>query len=302
MGIHDRDYFREDSTYRAGHPPRGPHRASGGFQQAMRTSPVVFGLLFANIALFILQHLTRKAGIPAAGNSYVAEWLVLIPSRWFEAWRFLGFQFLHGDFSHLLFNMLGVYMFGRHLEALWGPKRFLRFYLLCGVLSGVAQVAFEYLAPGGNINASCLGASGGVSAILAAVAVLFPQIKVIMFPIFIPISIRIVVVIFFVISFFSFGSNDGTAHAAHLGGLIAGLLYTIYLPKFFHTRIQKTHEKNQTRWDEKIAQQAEFQKQVDSVLEKIQNRGIASLSQGDKDLLGEATRRQREEDERIRRL
>ncbi len=294
MGLNDRDYIRPESTYHASYSGRGPRRAGGGFQQAMRQSPVVFGLLIANIAMFLLQLATINNE-----QVNVTGWLILIPSRWFEAWRFIGFQFLHGGFSHLLFNMLGVYMFGRHLEARWGGRRFLTFYLLCGVVSGIAQVVVE-LSMGEN--APSLGASGGVSAILAAVAVLFPQIKVIMFPIFIPISIRIVVVFYFVISLFSFGADDGTAHAAHLGGLVAGLAYTLLWPRLTQKRMAKTHEKNQSRWEAKMAAQAEFQKEIDRVLAKIQNRGIASLTQGDKDLLAEATRRQREEDQRIKRM
>ncbi|MBT3278378.1 MAG: rhomboid family intramembrane serine protease [Phycisphaerales bacterium] len=294
MGIHDRDYFRPESTYHAGRATFRPRRAGGGFVVAMRQSPVVFALVFANIAMYIAQMLTIENE-----QFNVTAWLILVPSLWHEAWRFIGFQFLHGNFNHLLFNMLAVFMFGRYLEAKWGGRRFLIVYLACGIFAGVVQVCTEMVM---NMNVPVLGASGGVSAILGAVAVLFPQIKVIMFPIFIPISIRIVVVIFFVISLFSFQGDDGTAHAAHLGGLVAGLAYTILWPRLMRKRIQKTHAKSQSCWEDKLAEQVAFQQEIDRVLQKIQNRGIVSLTQSEKNLLAEATRRQQEEDRRINRM
>ena len=136
-----------------------------------------------------------------------------------QVWRLFTYMFLHGSLLHLLLNMFVLYMFGSQLERIWGPRRFLRYYLLCGVGAGL----FTLLPLPAFFHANHIGASGAVYGLLLAFGLLFPSAQVYLMGIF-PMNARhLVVVLGFVALASSLsGSSGGVSHIAHLGGLVVG--------------------------------------------------------------------------------
>jgi hypothetical protein len=144
---------------------------------------------------------------------------------------------MHADINHLLLNMLGLYMFGSSLEAFWGSRRFLFFYLFCGFGSMILYLLVRYLEVGLNVdNTPMLGASGAIFGLMAGYAMLFPNnIISLLFP---PISLpaKYFVLIYAAAElFFGLGIVDvgkGVAHFAHLGGALFGFLLILYWRKY----------------------------------------------------------------------
>jgi membrane associated rhomboid family serine protease len=182
--------------------------------------PVTQTLMLACTAVFCLQFL----GVLAPVLGLLALWP--LPSGNFWPWQLVTYSFLHGDFYHLLFNMLGLWMFGSELERLWGQRRYLAF-LLAGVLAAAAaQMLITSLA---GSSAPTVGASGGLYALLLAYGMLFPN-RVIM-PLFppIPMKARTFVIVFGALELLLGVMGRGSvAHFAHLGGMVGGFLMIRY--------------------------------------------------------------------------
>ena len=139
-------------------------------------------------------------------------------------WQLVTYIFLHdtGNILHILFNMLGLWMFGSELEQTWGTRQFTRFFFVCGVGAGVVMVLIYLLTGSGS---STIGASGAVYGVLLAFGILFPD-RIIYWIIF-PIPAKYFVMILGGIAFFStiMTTNSGVAHVAHLGGMLCGYVY-----------------------------------------------------------------------------
>jgi membrane associated rhomboid family serine protease len=139
----------------------------------------------------------------------------------FKPYQLITHMFMHADFGHLIFNMFGLYLFGSKLENLWGQKRYINFYLICGLAASIIELAFLYYK---NETGILLGASGAIAGLLGATAYLFPnsEISLFMFP---PIKFKYFVPIYFAVSLYrGFAQADNIAHFAHIGGLIAGVI------------------------------------------------------------------------------
>ena len=133
-------------------------------------------------------------------------------------------MFTHGSVSHLLFNMLSLYIFGTAVERRVGSKEFLLYYMLTGTLCGLASYGVYYLA---NTNVVLLGSSGAIYALLMLFSVLYPRAVIYVFGI-IPVPAPVLIILYFVIELFSgMMSFDGVAHMTHLFGLVFGLLYIL---------------------------------------------------------------------------
>lgn len=147
----------------------------------------------------------------------------LIPPRvlGLELWRPFTYMFLHGGLFHLFVNMFMLYMFGAPLERIWGRRRFVRYYLLCGVGAGLVAMlpldAFFY--------ANTIGASGAVYGVMLAFGLLFPSARILVL-FLVPMSARHFVIVLGFIAFASSisATNDGVSHIAHLGGLVVGYI------------------------------------------------------------------------------
>jgi membrane associated rhomboid family serine protease len=201
--------------------------SSGG---GLGSIPVVIkNLLIINGLVWLAQIVFAKQGYPL--EPYGALWS--FESGNFRIWQLVTYMFMHqaldaaGDlvFAHILFNMFALWMFGTILENVWGAKRFLTFYMICGVLAGVAQLVLQ----GGY--SSAVGASGAIMGVMAGFVYLFPNTP--LYIMFIPIPVKAKYVIPLFMLYDIFGSlapqqGDNVAHFAHLGGAVTGLILVIY--------------------------------------------------------------------------
>ena len=178
-------------------------------------------LIIANIVFFAFRLFVQVATI---------KWLSLIPVRVifrFEIWRFVTYLFIHGDFWHLFFNMLGLFFFGPALERTLGYRRFWIFYFLCGCGSGAVAVLFYFLL--GEGSAIIIGASGAIFGILAGYGLLFPN-STIYLNFILPIKAKYMVLIYGALELFATiqyagGGRSGIASIAHISGMIIAYFY-----------------------------------------------------------------------------
>jgi membrane associated rhomboid family serine protease len=185
-------------------------------------TPVVKGLLIANIAMYVLSRVVPAIVLP----------LGLVPQQVIEhlrVWQVFTYMFLHAGITHILFNMLALWMFGVELERTWGSRYFAKFYAVCGVAAGVTQivVSFVPLPVFEQIYyVQTVGASGAIFGLLLAYALYFPSRSILMFFVF-PVPVRYAVAIMGSMALLASidGSSSGVASTAHLGGLVAGYLY-----------------------------------------------------------------------------
>jgi membrane associated rhomboid family serine protease len=188
--------------------------------------PFITFLVITNVIIFLVQGILEN--MTFAGQSIQDQYLEFFALQplgggLFMPWQVVSYQFLHGGFFHLFFNMFALWMFGSELENIWGKHRFAVFYLLSGIVAALAQL---FVAPLFGSAASTIGASGSIMGVLMAFAMSFPRREILMFPFFFPIQAR-----FFVLIYASFDlirglSDPGstTAHFAHLGGALGGFL------------------------------------------------------------------------------
>lgn len=147
----------------------------------------------------------------------------------FAPWQLVSYAFLHANFFHLFFNMFGLWMFGRVLEQVWGPARFLLFYTVCILGAGLTQLLVISYLEGGPI-APTLGASGGVFGILLAFGMMFPNVRVMLLIPPIPMPAKYFVLGYGVLELFLgvTGTEAGVAHFAHLGGMAFGFILLMF--------------------------------------------------------------------------
>jgi len=296
----------DQRPYMANGSPHGAGRTWGPGLGLPRPSRVVGVLLVINLAAFVVQVLGAFATKP--GGTALADLLGVTVGAWWQVWRYLTFQFLHdtGNLWHLALNMLALYMLGGPLERLWGGRRFLVFYLLCGVAAGVAYVIiglFAHLHP----TVPIVGASGGVYGILLAAAVLLPHMRLIL--LFFLVPIRLVAVIVFVGMVLTVLSSLSEGHAAaamsdvaHLGGAVAAAIWLWVFPQVRSAGRSLDLRLRRGAWDRAMKRRAAEQDEIDRILQKIHDRGLQTLSGKERRTLQQASRRERQRDRQIERL
>jgi membrane associated rhomboid family serine protease len=200
-----------------------------------KQSPIVFNLIVINVLVFAAQMMFDK------GKQELLSGKLAIHhynSEFFEPYQVVTNMFAHGGIAHIAFNMFALYTFGVWLERVWGHKRFLIFYLACGLVAGVAQMLFlspetmRGMTTDGVIVAvsdAALGASGAIMGLFAAFAYLFPNTELMMMFIPVPIKAKYMVAIMVAIDLFGqFGpAKTGIAHFAHLAGLLMGFILVL---------------------------------------------------------------------------
>ena len=254
MGLYDRDYTQEGFHASKRYAPQMMFRLP-------RLTPVVKWLLIANVTVFLANSVLTAPN--ARGYTWLELWFSVYPTsllRSLELWRLITYQFIHWDLMHIVFNMIGLYFLGPVLEAHWGGRKFLLFYLGCGVAGGLFYlllVAMNFLSVG-----PMAGASGAILGMLAACAILFPQFVV--FFLFFPVPIRLAAIILIFIAsatVLSKGINAG-GEAAHLAGMAAGAIYV--LSGSWRTRIKLRLKAS--RWRRDISQERKLHIEVDRIL------------------------------------
>lgn len=309
-----------------------------------RNIPIVTkNLLIINVLVYLLASMVQL------GGRSLTDWgaLHFFMASDFHLYQFITYQFLHGGFTHLFFNMFALWMFGCVIENVWGPKKFIFYYIFCGVGAGLCQEFVQYIsfAADGltslsseqvlNVNgqrlmtvdqimnlSSTIGASGAVYGILLAFGMTFPNERIFIFPIPIPIKAKWLVAVYAIIEFVSAMSSvgDGVAHMAHVGGMLFGFLLILFWRKhpnsYFNvdaTRqffdrwsrnsggTSRTGNPSGTKWNttttrprteddmEYNARKKERQEEIDKILDKIRVSGYDSLSKEEKRRLFEAS-------------
>ncbi len=220
--------------------------------------PVTKNLLFLNVIFFLAAMVTPRIGIDL--QSIMA--LHYFEAENFAFYQFITYMFMHGGFAHLFFNMFALWMFGCTLEMVLGAKKFLIYYMVCGLGAGLIQevVQFVELSPiiahynqvnmGGILLPmadylnlmNTVGASGAVFGILLAFGMLFPNQQMFVFPLPFPIKAKFFVIGYAAIELlFGFQGNDNVAHFAHLGGMLFGFLLITYWRKKYRNNGQYTY-------------------------------------------------------------
>jgi len=261
-------------------------------------TPMVKRLIIANAAVFVVTLLL--------GANFTYDWFAFQPTRIFiRPWGAFTYMFIHGGLMHLAMNMLMLFFFGSPLEAKWGSREFLRYYLVCG-LGGVA-LSFVFL------PAAVVGASAAVYGVMLAFAMNWPDSPIYVFGIF-PVKAKWLVGFLFLLSLLSAvdGTGGGVAHLAHLGGLGTGFLYLKGDFRFARRlkgvggsarrRRMAIVPRDDGATPRKRAAPAAEQRgggeeslydAVDQVLDKISASGMSSLTRQELALLDEVSRRHR---------
>ncbi len=271
MGLYDRDYTKHNYN---------PYQHPQMRFTMPRLTPVVKVLLIINIAVFFVSIVIRPIGNLIYDFFAVDATTVF---RAFQLWRLVSYQFLHAGAMHLLFNMLGLFFLGPTLERHFGSRKFLYFYLCCGIAGGLFYLV---LAAIGVLPAAVMvGASGAILGMLAAAAILFPHFVV--FILLFPVPIRLAAMMFTLIYIASVfvGSANAGGDAAHLAGMAAGAFYVWLWPRIKAYKVKS----NSGNWNRKMQKRREMQEQVDRILHKVNAEGIGSLTKKEKKMLKQAT-------------
>ena len=180
--------------------------------------PATQALLLANVAIFFLGELLGPGLL-----STFALWPI---GAEFRPWQIVTYSFLHANFNHLFFNMLGLWMFGTELEHVWGQRRYVIFYFASVVAAALTQIAVNFIVGGGGPT---VGASGGLFGLLLAFAMLFPNRTILLFFV-IPMKAKWLALLYGVLELYQgvYVMNSGVAHFAHLGGMLGGYLTLRY--------------------------------------------------------------------------
>lgn len=311
----------------------------------MRNIPTVTkNLLIINVLAYLVG---MVFGIHSGGfNDLFGLHFFLAPD--FGVYQLVTYMFMHASLSHLFFNMFALWMFGCIVERTWGARKFLFFYMACGIGAGLLQEMaqlvqyymlatenvkgfnFSHILSAANANAAFLnswttvGASGAIYGILLAFGMLYPEERMFIFPLPVPIKAKFFVVGYAAIELFmAFStSGDGVAHLAHLGGMLFGFLLIRYWrrhPGRGYNRVggrqffdsmrssweQRTHRKADTTnsfghtstrsngernpdWDYNARRRAS-QEEIDRILDKIRRNGYDSLTRDEKQTLFDAS-------------
>ena len=191
-----------------------------------RITPINKALILINVAVFALQYLL---------GGYMDALFALWPPQAaslgypkFQLWQLLTYGFMHGGFAHIFFNMFAVYMFGSEIERLFGPRRYLTYYLVCVV--GAALMHLIVVAAAGLPPLPTIGASGGVFGLLLAFGMAYPQRMIMLLFPPIPMKAWLFVTLYGILELVLGVTQtaSGVAHFAHLGGMATGFVMIRY--------------------------------------------------------------------------
>jgi len=280
--------------------------------------PVIKNLLLINAVVFLIQ-MIGESGF-TVGNMSLGFWLQKIfalhpiggfsygygVEGHFYPWQLVTYMFMHGGFTHILFNMFALWMFGMEVENEWGSRNFLLFYLACGIGAALANL---FISPLWTMPRPTIGASGGVYGVLVAFGMMFPNRLIFLYFLF-PIKAKYFVAGFIALELYSgvMGTMDGVAHFAHLGGAAIAFFWVLADRK---GRIEAMLRKFKSRTSGTIrggprkAMDATFydlpgtstpkepeteQEVIDRILDKIAEHGYEALTDKEKRILFDASK------------
>jgi membrane associated rhomboid family serine protease len=277
-------------------------RAGSEFGFGASITPWVGRLLLANGVVYLLMLIV--------GRGWFWDWFGFTPAEVLtRPWGLVTYMFVHGDFWHVLLNLLVLFFFGPPLESRWGSTDFLKYYLLCGL--GGAALSFVF-AP----SVGVIGASAAVYGVMLAFAWYWPDAPIYVWGIF-PVKAKWMVAFLFIITFISAfgGAGGGVAHFAHLGGLVAGAAYLRFAdpsaatgPRLFQglrsgrtlaivrgspDRAEEGRRREARGGKKEAIPEEKLLDEVDRILDKISASGMASLTSAERQVLDEVSRRRR---------
>ena len=253
-------------------------------------TPIVRNIMIASVVIWIAQRFT---------DSFLLDLFALQPDAIkndFAIWQLVTYMFLHGSFFHLFWNMFALWMFGGEIERQLGSSKFLQYYILTGVGGGLFQLIANWGTP-----SIIIGASAAIYGVLIAFGLFFPNRVITLLLFFIlPIQMKaktlvaIYIGISLVMGFQSqiFGVNDSVAHLAHLGGAFAG--FVLLRGRSFYAGIlkriaQQQQKRRDTRENIRKERIHRKRKEIDEILDRINEIGYDNIPQEDKDLLKQAS-------------
>ena len=301
----------------------------------MRMTPAVKVILITNIVFYALAYWISPL-FPLNGHP---DWFVNfnalhpIGGKGFAVYQYLTYMFMHGGWWHLFFNMWSLMIFGNAVEQQVGTKRFVYYYLLCGIGSALVNQLFTFL--GVIYPAQLVGASGAIYGVMAAAAFFFPNAKLFIIPIPFPIKLKYLVGFYTLVEMYlGITSLDGIAHFAHLGGIIVGIAI-LFIWKWqdkrnaqrgrdnYWTSTSSNYNKEESAWgklknsvfgsrkpkmrvtnvketnhadhvyNQRKRQESE---EIDRILDKIRKNGYQNLSESEKATLFNASKKMRGEE------
>ncbi len=272
MGLYDRDYTQADFQSRDHYAPQ----MRMGLPQL---TPVVKWLLIINFGIHLLKIFFFSSGrLDALFSVYpTSVWAAL------QIWRLVSYQFLHWTGWHIFLNMLGLFFLGPTLEQHWGSRKFIIFYLSCGIAGGLFFTVLCLIHPAWA--APMEGASGSILGMLAACAILFPHFIVFIF--IFPVPIRVAAIgftVLYLLNILAWGTNAG-GDTAHLAGMATGAAY-VFSQSWRNKLTSKLHA---GRWEKIIADEQDLQIELDRILDKVNKSGLHSLTRKEKHALKQAT-------------
>jgi membrane associated rhomboid family serine protease len=247
-------------------------------------------LISINFVIYVLQSLAGKEDIffrlfGLVPNVFISELML---------WQPFTYMFFHAPYyssigiSHILLNMLGLWVFGRELEQAWGKSKFLKYYFLTGIGSGLITYLFQI-----NSDNPVIGASGAVYGILLAYGISFPNRMLYIWGL-IPIRSIWLVVIMGSIAFFGLlGRADGISHVTHISGMFIGYILLKkkwQLADIIFAMRKKTVEFQVQRKEDKALKKKSITRDIDMILEKIKEVGFSGLSNEEQSKLYEASK------------
>lgn len=292
-------------------------REAPGSEPASAPTTMVTKILVFTIGVFILQQVLNVF-FPERGNQgnfFLSEWFALSGENFRElkVWTVLSYGFLHSTqtFFHILGNMLGLFFIGRILEPVMGRQQFLTLYLGSMIIGGLTYMAFHF---GGS--QLVVGASAAVFGILTLFCLLYPEQPITLLLFFVlPLTVKPKWVLRVSLGltigglfFYELTDSSQVAHSAHLGGIIAGVLYyrfvyfrgvslfnrpragkaSVELPEWFKSRKRRAATQKVSYTVNRSQSRDELQKEVDRILDKINASGFGSLSDSEKQTLDHA--------------
>jgi len=276
MGLEDRQYYRDSQSF-------SPFQFS--------TRAMVVNIILLNVAIFIIDAFTPK--LPDSTLQTLNYWLGIRYQEPWAIWNYLTYGFAHASLGspkgiwHILGNMITLFFLGRAVEEMLGRKEFLRFYLIAIVVCGVGFTLIRHLFQ--IPFATCVGASGGVAAVVAVFVFAFPRATILLYGI-IPIPAWLVGCLFLGFDFLNaLDPNSSTAWEAHLIGFAFGAIYFIKKWNFsnlqFAFRNPLSASKPNLRVHVPDAIDEQLQEQADRILEKISQQGEESLTSRERKIL-----------------
>jgi rhomboid family protein len=300
MGIYDRDYVNSSRGVGAGGGSGGGNLFARSPGWSVTTWIIVINLTIHFLAVMVMP------GLYDFGNLNVYQAFQRL-----EVWRLITFQFLHDprNIMHVGFNMFGMWVFGPMVERYLGGKKYLAFYLMCGLAGGLLFTILTLIGVVPNtINSTLIGASAGVFGVIVACAYVSPHTTIqLLFPP-IPMKMRTFAYGYVTIALVSLmmGTKNAGGEAAHIGGAIAGFFFIRHshlLTDFFDVfgdsrkskdaggkRAKKVHKKSAYRNYDNTNSGGPSQDDIDKILQKVSQKGLASLSEKEKKTLAQASK------------